>query len=179
MSEDLGTRTLVVRCPDWSVLASDPEPAAPVIVVRANRVVAASMAARAAGIEVGLKRRESQRRCPSVEVVEHDPDRDARAFEPVLATVEDLRPGVAALRPGLLAVRAPDRWYGNETYAAATVALPSLQVSALGVCVAMAVSSGSRGLEAVVLLTDRGEVSPFDLDVLRGAREPALTLFDA
>ena len=50
-----------------------------------------------------------------------NPDRDARAFEPVLAVVEDLRPGVAALRPGLLAVRAPGSWYGSETYAAATV----------------------------------------------------------
>ena len=55
----------------------------------------------------------------------------------------------------------------GRTYAAATVSLPSLQVSALGVCVAMAVSSGSRGLEAAVVLTDNEGVSPFDLDVLR------------
>ena len=55
----------------------------------------------------------------------------------------------------------------GRTYAAATVALPSLQVSALGVCVAMAVSSGSRGLEAAVLLTDNEGVSPSDLGVLR------------
>jgi hypothetical protein len=55
----------------------------------------------------------------------------------------------------------------GRTYAAATVSLPSLQVSALGVCVAMAVSSGSRGLEAGVLLSDTGEVSPLDLEILR------------
>ncbi len=55
----------------------------------------------------------------------------------------------------------------GRTYAAATVALPSLQVSALGVCVAMAVSSDSRGLEAAVLLTDADNVSPLDLEVLR------------
>ena len=55
----------------------------------------------------------------------------------------------------------------GRTYAAATVALPSLQVSALGVCVAMAVSSGSRGLEAAVVLSDSGQVSPLDLEVLR------------
>ena len=42
----------------------------------------------------------------------------------------------------------------GRTYAAATVALPSLAVSALGVCVSMAVASGSRGLEAAVLLTE-------------------------
>lgn len=55
----------------------------------------------------------------------------------------------------------------GRTYAAATVALPSLSVSALGVCVAMAVSSGSRGLEAAVVLGDSGQVSPLDLEVLR------------
>jgi hypothetical protein len=55
----------------------------------------------------------------------------------------------------------------GRTYAAATVSLPSLRVSALGVCVAMAVSSGSRGLEAAVLLGDNPQVSPLDLGVLR------------
>ena len=49
----------------------------------------------------------------------------------------------------------------GRTYAAATVALESLQVSAVGVAVSMAISSGSRGLEAVVLLTD-GELSDGD-----------------
>ena len=42
----------------------------------------------------------------------------------------------------------------GRTYAGATVDLPSLQVSALQVCIAMAHSSGSRGLEAAVLLSD-------------------------
>ena len=40
----------------------------------------------------------------------------------------------------------------GRTYAAASVDLPSLQLSALRVCVAMALSSGSKGLEAAVLL---------------------------
>lgn len=55
----------------------------------------------------------------------------------------------------------------GRTYAAATVALPSLQVSALGVCVAMAVASGARGLEAGVLLTETGEVAEADLAAVR------------
>jgi hypothetical protein len=42
----------------------------------------------------------------------------------------------------------------GRTYAGATVDLPSLQVSALQVCIAMAHSSGSRGLEAAVLLSE-------------------------
>lgn len=40
----------------------------------------------------------------------------------------------------------------GRTYVAATVALPSLQLSALQAAVAMAVSSGALGLEAAVVL---------------------------
>lgn len=40
----------------------------------------------------------------------------------------------------------------GRTYAAAAVALEHLRLSALEVCVAMALSSGSRGLEAAVRL---------------------------
>jgi len=42
----------------------------------------------------------------------------------------------------------------GRTYAAASVRLPHLDLSALDVCVAMAVSSGSAGLEAAVVLAD-------------------------
>ena len=55
----------------------------------------------------------------------------------------------------------------GRTYAAATVDLPSLQISALGVCVAMAVASGSRGLEAAVVLTTADIVFPDDLAAVR------------
>jgi hypothetical protein len=55
----------------------------------------------------------------------------------------------------------------GRTYAAATVDLPSLQVSAIGVCVAMAVASGSRGLEAVVVLGEASEVAAADLAAVR------------
>ena len=55
----------------------------------------------------------------------------------------------------------------GRTYAAATVDLPSLAVSALGVCVAMAVSSGAAGLEAAVVLTGADAVAAADLAALR------------
>lgn len=42
----------------------------------------------------------------------------------------------------------------GRTYAAASVRLAHLDLSALDVCVAMAVSSGSSGLEAAVVLAD-------------------------
>lgn len=54
----------------------------------------------------------------------------------------------------------------GRTYAAATVALPSLSVSALGVCIAMAVASGARGAEAAVVLGET-PLAAADLDALR------------
>lgn len=66
----------------------------------------------------------------------------------------------------------------GRTYAAATVALPSLAVSAVGVCVAMAVASGSKGLEAVVVLGEPAAAGEADLAVVRdfaGAGVPVLT----
>ena len=51
----------------------------------------------------------------------------------------------------------------GRTYAAAYVDLPSLELSALQVCVAMAVASGSKGLEAAVVLTEGDEVAHDDL----------------
>ena len=62
----------------------------------------------------------------------------------------------------------------GRTYAGATVDLPHLQVSAVGVVISMAVASGSRGAEAVVVLT-KGDISGSDLDALRdfaGAEVP-------
>ena len=55
----------------------------------------------------------------------------------------------------------------GRTYAAATVDLPSLRVSAVGVCVAMAVASGAKGLEAAVVLTDAARLAEADLAALR------------
>ncbi|QZY30274.1 cytidine deaminase [Nocardioides coralli] len=54
----------------------------------------------------------------------------------------------------------------GRTYAGATVDLPSLHVSAVGACVAMAVAAGVRGVEAVVVLTEQDEVPRADRAVL-------------
>ena len=64
----------------------------------------------------------------------------------------------------------------GRTYAAATLDLPSLQVSAVGVAVGMAVASGAKGLETVVVLTE-SDLGPADLEVVRdfaGAGVPVL-----
>lgn len=55
----------------------------------------------------------------------------------------------------------------GRTYAGSSVALDSLALSAVDVAVAMAVSSGAKGLEAVALLTEADGVSEHDLAVVR------------
>jgi cytidine deaminase len=50
----------------------------------------------------------------------------------------------------------------GRTYAGAAVDLPSLQLSAIQVCIAMAVASGSKGLEAVVLFSGETALSTAD-----------------
>jgi hypothetical protein len=65
----------------------------------------------------------------------------------------------------------------GRTYAAATVDLPSLQLSALQVCVAMAVASGSTGLEAAVVLGEADRPAAGDLAAvadLAGSGVPVL-----
>lgn len=121
------SRTIALWCPDWPVtaairageVAADPE--LPIGIFCANRVVACSAAARAEGVRRDLRRREAQGRCPSLVVLAHDSDRDARFFEPVVAAVESSAPGVEVVRPGMVAVgaRGPTRYYGGD---AATVA---------------------------------------------------------
>jgi hypothetical protein len=63
----------------------------------------------------------------------------------------------------------------GRTYAGATVDLPSLRVSALGVVVAMAVASGAKGAEAAVVLTE-GDLAASDLDALRELAGPGVVV---
>jgi hypothetical protein len=55
----------------------------------------------------------------------------------------------------------------GRTYAGATVGLPTLRLSAVQVAVAMAVTSGARGLEAVVVLGTEATLREEDLSVVR------------
>jgi protein ImuB len=117
-------RTLLLWCPDWPVIAAELmagiSSRAPVAILRAGRVVAGSPAARAEGVVRGLRKREAQSRCPQLVVMEHDPARDTRAFEPVVAAVEQVVAGVEVIAPGTcaLAVRGPARYFGSEERAA-------------------------------------------------------------
>ena len=64
----------------------------------------------------------------------------------------------------------------GRTYAAATVDLPTLRLSAVQLAVAMAVTSGARGLEAVVVLGDAAVVDEHDLSVVRDLAGAGVTV---
>jgi protein ImuB len=122
-------RVIVLWCPDWPVTAAVQAaglgPDAAVALISKGLVFASSSAARAEGITRGLRLREAQARLPELTVLDYDSALDNRAFEPVIAAIEELTPGVQLLRPGVCAVRVRGaaRYYGGER--AAGLALTS------------------------------------------------------
>lgn len=109
-------RVVTLWCPDWPVVAAGVAPTTAAIVLRANRVVARSAAAAAEGVQIGHRRREAQRACPGAELLAHDPDRDAAAFEPVARAIGRFSPRVEVVEPGwaCLAARGPSRYFGGD-----------------------------------------------------------------
>ncbi|QUR66525.1 DNA polymerase Y family protein [Mycobacterium spongiae] len=116
----VSSRVLAIWCMDWPAVAAaaaaDQPATAPVAVTLANRVIACSASARAAGVRRGLRRREAASRCPQLHIATADADRDARFFEAVIVAVDDLVPRAEVLRPGLLVlpVRGAVRFFGSE-----------------------------------------------------------------
>ncbi|MFZ6004781.1 MAG: DNA polymerase Y family protein [Actinomycetota bacterium] len=128
-------RMLVVRCDDWPIIAAGVPLDVPAAVFHANRVVAASPAARAEDVLLQQRRREAQSRCPSLRVLDHDPARDARAFESIVASLDALTPRVEITEPGQVAfpTRGPSRFFGgDDALALRTLAVVSEAVSAQG-----------------------------------------------
>jgi protein ImuB len=126
------SRVLVVECSNWSVTAAAPAVGLPAAVVRANRVIAHNLVAALDNVQVGLRRREAQARCPQLVVIEHDPSRDAREFESVVAANDALTPAIEVITPGRLAygTRGPSRYWGGDDALAERAA--TLSTTALG-----------------------------------------------
>jgi protein ImuB len=117
-------RTLVVGCTDWPLTAAGVAPDEPAVVLRAHRVLASTAVARAAGVQRGQRQREAQARCQELRLLDANPDQDARAFEPVVASVSAFSPRVEIVRPGVvaLATRGPSRYFGGDAALADKIA---------------------------------------------------------
>jgi protein ImuB len=154
-------RTLVVWCEDWSVVAATQAagiPAhLPAAVIGANQVLACSVIARRAGVRRGLRRRQAQVRCPELVVLGPDPDRDARLFEPMVAAVEELVPGLQVISPGVVAAPASGaaRYFGTEDLLGERLIDEVAQRTGLAVGIGIA-----DGLFAALLAAHRGLLVP-------------------
>jgi protein ImuB len=147
---EIHSRRISVWCPDWPVtavrldqgLAAD----AAIAVVTANRVVACSHAAREHGVRRGQRRREAQAAYPDLAVVPRDEAAEARAFEPVVAALESIAPGVEITRPGLasIGVKGPTRYFGGET---GVLHALSRAVAGVGPDVLIGIADGSFAAE--------------------------------
>ncbi|WP_433829304.1 DNA polymerase Y family protein [Actinoplanes sp. CA-015351] len=165
---ETAVRALLVWCPDWPVVAAEivegVSSGAAVVVLSGNRVLACSEAARREGIRRGIRRREAQSLCPHVIVVEHDPGRDARAFEPVVAAIEDVVAGVEVIRPGAcaVAVRGPARYFGGEEAAAERIVEQVAQTCAVECQVGIADGVFAAGIAARTgLVVEAGKTREF------------------
>lgn len=124
---DAPTRTLVIWCPDWPVaaaVAGHDLGDKPVAVVEKGEVRACSAGARGDGVRRGQRMREAQSRCPDLVLLPHDPGEESRRFDPLVAAIESIAPGVQVIRPGTCAVRVrgPARYFGGEEAAVEAIA---------------------------------------------------------
>ncbi len=145
---------IAVWCPDWPVttarIVEELPPDAPIAVVTANRVVACSYPARAAGVRRGLLRRESQSRCPDLIIVARNEAAEARLFEPIVVGLESIAPGVEITRPGLAAIAAqgPTRYFGGEPGVLAELARAvNREVAGVEVDLSIGVADGAFAAE--------------------------------
>jgi protein ImuB len=119
VSTVLGTsppRIVSIWFPDWPVTAAGFGPDVPAAVVWANRVIARTSAAATDGVVIGQRRRQAQRRCPQLMLVDRDVDRDAREFEPIVRAVAEISPRLDVIEPGWISLlaRGPSRYFGGD-----------------------------------------------------------------
>ncbi len=109
-------RIVSIWFPDWPVTAAGFDADIPAAVMSANRVIARTAAAAADGVVIGQRRRQAQRRCPHLTLVDRDADRDAREFEAMVRAVAELSPRLDVIEPGWIGVlaRGPARYFGGD-----------------------------------------------------------------
>lgn len=109
-------RSLAVCCDPWPAACVDRSRTVPVAVMHGDRCISVNAAARHEGIEIGLRRREVQARCPSVVLGQRDEVEEGRRFEAVLGELEQIVDRVEASEPGsvVFPTRGPSRLNGGD-----------------------------------------------------------------
>ncbi len=127
----------------WSLTGSATPDDQPLLIVD-DRVAAASPDVIAAGVALGMPRRDAEALAPFATVETRDLGAETRLFEPVVAAIEDLVPRVEVVGPGLVFARVDGatRFYGSEEEVARRVDG------------SLSTFSGLRGGEALVGLAE-------------------------
>ena len=109
-------RIVSIWFPDWPVTAAGFDADTAAAVMGANRVIARTEAAAVDGVVIGQRRRQAQRRCPHLTLVDRDVDRDAREFEALVRAVAELSPRLDVVEPGWISLlaRGPSRYFGGD-----------------------------------------------------------------
>jgi protein ImuB len=165
---DAPTRTVVVWCADWPTVALGRPIERPVVVMTANRVVATNPLARALGVDLGVRRREAQRHCPEAELLDRDPDREARTFEPVVAALDDITPRIEIVQPGtcLFPARGPSRYFGGDDALADQLTRAVRRQLAIPTAVGVGIADGAFAATLAALHSARVEEQGTDVSVI-------------
>ena len=128
----------------WSLTRPDAPSDEPLLIVD-ERVTGATPEVLAAGVTLGMPRREAEALAPFATVIARDPGEEARRFEPVVEAIEELVPRVEVVAPGLLfiPISGAVRFYGGEGPLAGRVAKELDRVC-----------GGLRGGEALIGVAD-------------------------
>jgi protein ImuB len=106
---------MCVWFPMWSLTRSDTPLDEPLLIVD-DRVTGATDDVLAAGVTLGMPRKEAEALAPFATVMIRDIAEETRRFETVVTTVEELVPRVEVVGPGLVFVpiEGASRFYGGE-----------------------------------------------------------------
>ena len=110
-------RTLVMVIPHWPIIAAGVAYNCPAAVTHMNRVVDATPAAVEHGVVAGIRRREAQRLCPDLEMIDNDeaPLHAARQCRSLFYKCDNIlppcpaEPEVTAITYGPLGARGPHK----------------------------------------------------------------------
>ena len=87
-------RTLLLAIPHWPTIAAGVTSNSPVAVMHMSQVVDATPAAVDQGVVPGIRRREAQRLCPDLEMIDNDEARNIRRFHLIVTALESITPRV-------------------------------------------------------------------------------------
>ena len=188
-------RTLVVVIPHWRIIAAGVTYDHLAVVVNKDQVVDVTPAAAEHGIRLGIRRREAQKLCADLKIIDDDEERSVRKFSSVVAALESVTPRLEMTTGGWCSfpTRGPSRYFGGDQALARVVAertlkalsvtlktaqVPSVIQPLIGVAdshFTAILAATSQSFSRVQIVAPEGSVTflaPFPIDVLASKYSP-------